>query len=115
MRPWLDCRGKATFQSYPSRINQVPIFYLSLYPSLGRWYELNITESTIADNSGRGVAIEHMRSQLDISGSSISNNQHVAGVHVLYGTGHVNISHSRISFNKGDGVNISFTGEFLDC
>jgi hypothetical protein len=23
MRPWLDCGGKATFQSYPSRINKV--------------------------------------------------------------------------------------------
>uniref|UniRef100_A0A8D8T2J5 Protein bark beetle n=2 Tax=Cacopsylla melanoneura TaxID=428564 RepID=A0A8D8T2J5_9HEMI len=84
--------------------------YLKLVTGPRRWYELNVTDSTIADNSGRGVAIEHMRSQLDISGSSISNNKHVAGVHVLYGSGHVNISHSRISFNKGNGVNISFTG-----
>lgn len=34
----------------------------------------------------------------------------VAGVHVLRGVGYVNVSDSRIAFNIGDGLNISYTG-----
>lgn len=67
-------------------------------------------ESTIADNNGRGIAVENIQSQLYLKRTSVSNNNHVAGVHVLYGAAYVNISESRIAFNHGDGVNISYAG-----
>lgn len=51
-----------------------------------------------------------MQSHIHVQRSAVSNNNHIAGVHVLYGAGDVNITDSRIAFNVGDGVNISFTG-----
>lgn len=75
-----------------------------------KWYDLNVTDSTVNDNNGRGIAIEKMNSHVHIQRGSISNNNHVAGIHVLYGTGDVNVTDSRIAFNKGDGLNISYTG-----
>ena len=51
-----------------------------------------------------------MHSQLHVHNSSVSNNNHVAGIHVSRGVGDVNITDSRISFNAGDGLNISYTG-----
>lgn len=73
-------------------------------------YDLNVTGSTITGNSGRGIVVEKLRSALHIHETSVSNNDHVAGVHVLGGAMDVNITDSRISFNQGDGVNITITG-----
>jgi hypothetical protein len=73
-------------------------------------YDLNVTGSTIVNNNGRGIAVEKIRSALHIHKTSVSNNKHVAGVHVLGGAMDVNITSSRISFNQGDGVNITVTG-----
>lgn len=69
-----------------------------------------MTDSTIAGNNGRGIVVEKLRSALHIHETSVSNNEHVAGVHVLGGAMDVNITDSRISFNQGDGVNITVTG-----
>lgn len=54
--------------------------------------------------------MEKLRSAVHIHGTSISTNEHVAGVHVLNGAMDVNITNSRISFNQGDGINITVTG-----
>ncbi|KAL6268222.1 hypothetical protein P5V15_001333 [Pogonomyrmex californicus] len=72
--------------------------------------DLNVTSSIITGNNGRGIVVEKLRSALHIHETSISNNDHVAGVHVLGGAMDVNITDSRISFNQGDGVNITVTG-----
>lgn len=72
--------------------------------------DLNVSDSTIAENSGRGIGIDNLRSRLNVLRTSISYNNHVAGVHINNGAGQVNISDSRISFNIGDGVNVSFAG-----
>lgn len=69
-----------------------------------------MTDTTIADNNGRGIIVENIRSMVHVQRTSVSNNNHVAGVHILGGAGDVNISESRIAFNKGDGVNISYAG-----
>lgn len=69
-----------------------------------------MTGSTIAGNNGRGIAAEKLRSALHIHETSVSNNEHVAGVHVLGGAMDVNITGSRVSFNQGDGINITVTG-----
>ncbi|GBO98348.1 Protein bark beetle [Eumeta japonica] len=76
----------------------------------GKTYDLNITDTIISDNNGRGVAIENLRSQIHIHRTSISNNNHVAGLHIVSGAGDVNVTESRISFNQGDGINITYSG-----
>jgi hypothetical protein len=73
-------------------------------------FDLNVTNSVVSDNNGRGVAIDNLRSSLHIHHSEISNNNHIAGVHVTSGAGDVNVTHSRITFNHGDGLNITYYG-----
>lgn len=46
--------------------------------------------------------------------SDVSETIMVAGVHVLRGVGYVNVSDSRIAFNIGDGLNISYTGGIVN-
>uniref|UniRef100_A0A1A9WLV8 SRCR domain-containing protein n=1 Tax=Glossina brevipalpis TaxID=37001 RepID=A0A1A9WLV8_9MUSC len=73
-------------------------------------YDFLIEDSTIEDNAGRGVAVDSLRSRLHVHRSSISGNQHVAGLHVTSGVGDVNITESNISYNRGSGINITYTG-----
>ncbi|XP_041988464.1 protein bark beetle isoform X2 [Aricia agestis] len=86
------------------------IGFLRLTSGPSKTYDLNITDTIISDNNGRGVAIENLRSQVHIHRTSISNNNHVAGLQVVSGAGDINITESRISFNQGDGINITVTG-----
>ncbi|XP_053697382.1 protein bark beetle [Sabethes cyaneus] len=73
-------------------------------------YDLNVTQATIVDNGGRGIAIDNLRSQVHVHASTISNNKHAAGLHVTSGAGDVNVTDSKISFNVGDGINITYYG-----
>ncbi|XP_035780255.1 protein bark beetle-like isoform X1 [Anopheles albimanus] len=73
-------------------------------------YDLNVTQATIVDNGGRGIAVDNLRSQVHVHSSTISNNRHVAGLHVTSGVGDINVTDSRISFNQGDGINITYYG-----
>ncbi|KAL9707408.1 hypothetical protein quinque_010926 [Culex quinquefasciatus] len=73
-------------------------------------YDLNVTQSTIEDNGGRGIAIDNLRSQVHVHASTIANNRHVAGLHVTSGAGDVNVTDSKIAFNVGDGINITYYG-----
>jgi hypothetical protein len=75
-------------------------------------YDLNVTNSVVSDNNGRGVAIDNLRSLVHIHRSEISNNNHVAGLHITSGAGDVNVTHSRITFNHGDGINITYYGGY---
>ncbi|XP_047509687.1 protein bark beetle isoform X2 [Pieris napi] len=84
--------------------------FLRLTSGISKTYDLNVTDSIISDNNGRGVVIENLRSQIHIHRTSISNNNHVAGLQVVNGAGDVNITESRISFNQGDGINVTVTG-----
>ncbi|XP_072155093.1 protein bark beetle isoform X2 [Bemisia tabaci] len=84
--------------------------HMKIVSGYNKWYDLNVTDTTIADNNGRGIIVENIRSMIHVQRTSVSNNNHVAGVHILGGAGDVNISESRIAFNKGDGVNISYAG-----
>nr|CAD7425800.1 unnamed protein product [Timema monikensis] len=102
--------ANAVYIHFRSEAKVEMLAYLKLIVGSRKSYDLNITSSTIVDNSGRGVAIENIRSLIHIHQTSVSNNNHVAGVHVLGGTGDVNITDSRIAFNVGDGVNISYAG-----
>ena len=84
--------------------------FLEITAGLEKTAELNITESLIADNNGRGVWVEKMRSNVHIHHSQIKRNNYVAGLHVNYGAGNVNITHSTIAENYVDGVNITYGG-----
>ncbi|XP_068632960.1 protein bark beetle isoform X2 [Battus philenor] len=84
--------------------------FLRLTSGASKTYDLNVTDSIISDNNGRGIVIENLRSQIHIHRTSISNNNHVAGLQVINGAGDVNVTESRISFNQGDGINVTVTG-----
>lgn len=86
------------------------IVFVRVISGYRKTYDLNVTGSTVAGNNGYGIAVEKLRSALHIHETSVSNNQHGAGVRVLDGAMDVNITGSRISFNQGDGVNITVTG-----
>lgn len=84
--------------------------YLRITTGPYKAYDLNVTKSIIANNGGRGVAIDNLRSKIHVHSSAVSNNGHAAGVHVTSGAGDVNITDSLINYNHGDGVNITYYG-----
>lgn len=84
--------------------------YLRVTSGLAKAFDLNVTNSIVTDNGGRGVAVDNLRSQVHIHKSSISNNNHIAGLHVTSGAGDVNVTDSKISFNHGAGINITYYG-----
>ncbi|KFB47778.1 AGAP009143-PA-like protein [Anopheles sinensis] len=73
-------------------------------------FDLNVTQSTIVDNGGRGIAVDNLRSQVHVHETTITNNRHAAGLHVTSGAGDVNVTQSKINFNQGDGINITYFG-----
>lgn len=86
------------------------VIFLRLMSGRGKSFDLNVSNSDISENLGRGVSIDNLRSQVHIHKSAVSKNEHVAGLHVTSGVGEVNVSDSRISFNEGDGINVTYTG-----
>ncbi|XP_067009482.2 protein bark beetle [Anabrus simplex] len=100
----------SVFITYKAQARVQLLALLKITSGYQKSYDLNVTSSTVADNNGRGVVIENLRSLVHVHQSSVSNNNHVAGVHVVRGAGDVNVSDSRIAFNKGDGINITYTG-----
>ncbi|XP_043270872.1 protein bark beetle isoform X2 [Venturia canescens] len=86
------------------------IAFIRITSGYRKMYDLNVTGSAIADNNGRGIAAEKLRSSLHVHDTSVSNSNHVAGIHVLGGAADVNVTSSRISFNHGDGINVTVTG-----
>lgn len=86
------------------------VIFLRITSGLRKSFDINVSNSDISENSGRGVAVDNLRSQLLVYKSSVSKNEHVAGIHVTSGVGDVNITESRVSFNEGDGINVTYTG-----
>ncbi|XP_066146694.1 protein bark beetle [Euwallacea fornicatus] len=86
------------------------IIFLRLMSGLIKTFDLNVSNSDVSENIGRGIAVDNIRSQLHVHKTSVSKNEHVAGIHVTSGVGDVNVTESRVSFNEGDGVNITYTG-----
>ena len=84
--------------------------FLEITAGLQKATDLNMTESAVTDNNGRGVWVEKMRSDVHIHRSRIHRNNHVAGLHIDWGSGNVNITHSDISHNYAGGVNITYGG-----
>ncbi len=84
--------------------------FLEITAGPSRAYDLNVTQSVIEANSGRGVWVEWMRSAVHLHKSSIAKHNHVAGFNVRYGAGDVNVTHSSIIDNYVDGINITYGG-----
>lgn len=114
-------RNNTRPQSVTSTLNQIHIrfkaepsinsnIYMKLFSGLEKSYDLNVSYSDISENEGRGVAFDNLRTQLHVHNVSISRNNYIAGLHVTSGAGDVNVTHSQISFNEGDGINITYTG-----
>lgn len=74
----------------------------------GKSADLNITDSVIDENLGRGVLIENERSSVVVNRSHIVNNGHI-GLHVLGGSGDVYVNNSVISRNLEDGINVTYS------
>ncbi|KAK9870173.1 hypothetical protein WA026_006263 [Henosepilachna vigintioctopunctata] len=86
------------------------VVFLRIISGPQKTFDLNVSNSEISGNIGRGIVVEDLRSQLNVYKSSISKNQYVAGIHVTNGVGDVNITESKVFFNEGDGINITYTG-----
>lgn len=86
------------------------LIYMKVNSGLKKTHDLLVKSAHIADNNGRGLAYDNLRSQLHVHNSTVTNNNHVAGIHVTSGAGDINVTDSRISFNVGDGINITYTG-----
>ena len=67
--------------------------FLEITAGIEKAADLNVTNSYVADNNGRGVWLKRMRSNLHVHSSRVMRNNHVAGVHVDRGAGNVNITH----------------------
>lgn len=102
--------GHQIYIKFRAQPKATVVVFMRLLSGLSKSFDLNISNSDISENVGRGVAIDNLRSQLHIHTTSVSKNQHVAGIHVTSGAGDVNVTGSRISFNEGDGINITYTG-----
>ncbi|KAG5895778.1 hypothetical protein JTB14_001625 [Gonioctena quinquepunctata] len=84
--------------------------FMRIMSGLRKSFDVNVSNSDISENVGRGIAVDNLRSQIHVYKSSVSKNEHVAGIHVTSGVGDVNVTESRISFNDGDGINVTYTG-----
>ncbi|KAG1658471.1 Protein bark beetle [Nymphon striatum] len=98
------------------RIKFIPDLYKEVYftievtTGIGKATDLNITDSVIKGNNGRGIVVENERSSIVVNRSQILENTHIAGLHVLGGAGDIYVNNSIISRNIGDGINITYTG-----
>ena len=102
--------GNNMFITFNAKKKMKTEVFLEITAGLQKASDLNVTDSVISDNNGRGVLVEKMRSNIHIHQTSVQRNNYVAGVNVEWGSGYVNITHSKISQNYVDGVNITYGG-----
>ncbi|RWS26925.1 uncharacterized protein B4U80_09870, partial [Leptotrombidium deliense] len=88
------------------------LFTVVIVANIGRSYDLNVTQSNIVNNNGRGIFVESQRSGVVVNRTTVSNHSYVAGVHLLYGSGDIIVNNSDIINNIGDGLNISLSGGY---
>ena len=102
--------GNNMFITFNAKKKMRTEVFLEITAGLQKASDLNVTDSVISDNNGRGVLVEKMRSNIHIHQTSVQRNNYVAGVNVKWGSGYVNITHSKITQNYVDGVNITYGG-----
>ncbi len=84
--------------------------FLEVTAGVEKAYDLQVTDTLVERNAGRGIWVERLRSRVHVHRSTVREHNHVAGVHVNWGAGDVNITHSEIADNFVDGVNITYGG-----
>ena len=94
---------------YTSRSSVRTVVQMELTSGFSKSYDLNVTDSLVEDNGGRGVLAENMRSLVHVQGTTLRRN-HAAGVQVIDGAGDVNVTSSLLTANHGDGLNLTYSG-----
>ncbi|CAB4069302.1 Protein bark beetle [Lepeophtheirus salmonis] len=84
--------------------------FLEITAGPHRAFDLNVTNSNVAHNSGRGIWVQKMRSAVHLHKTQVWGHNHVAGLNVEYGSGDINVTESKISQNWVDGINITYAG-----
>jgi len=102
--------GNNIFIVFRARAKVMTEVFLEVSAGRNKAYDLNVTNSVIEDNSGRGIWVEWMRSGVHVHKSEVRRHNHVAGLNVNWGAGDVNVTHSVIADNYVDGVNITYGG-----
>lgn len=78
----------------------------------GRARDVEISNSLIKSNEGRGIWIENQRSGVKLFNTTIVNHNYLSGFHSENGTGEVIIQASTIANNSGHGVFINLAGGY---
>ena len=84
--------GNNMFITFSAKKKMKTEVFLEITAGLQKASDLNVTDSVISDNNGRGVLVEKMRSNIHIHQTSVQRNNYVAGVNVKWGSGYVNIN-----------------------
>lgn len=106
----LTSNGNQMFIKFSAQPGSEMVIFMRMMSGLRKSFDVNVSNSDVSENVGRGIAVDNLRSLIHIYKSSVSKNEHVAGVHVTSGVGDVNVTESRVSFNEGDGINVTYTG-----
>lgn len=74
--------------------------------------DVEISNSFISGNEGRGIWVENPRSGIFIQNTTVLNHNYLSGIHVENGTGQVIIQGGEISNNTGHGLFINLAGGY---
>uniref|UniRef100_A0A915M244 SRCR domain-containing protein n=1 Tax=Meloidogyne javanica TaxID=6303 RepID=A0A915M244_MELJA len=86
------------------------LFRIHATVNLKAFYGLNITNSFVRNNTGNGIQALAIHDRLALHNVSVDGNQGIAGLLVRDGAADIWINDTSLSWNWGDGVNISFAG-----
>ena len=74
------------------------------------FYGLNVTNSLLINNTGSGVAAINIRDRFALCNVSVDHNEGHAGVLVRGGAADLWLNDTSLSYNWGDGLNVSYAG-----
>lgn len=76
-------------------------------------HDVEISNSFIRRNEGRGIWLDNQRSGIKILNTTVIQHNYLSGIHVENGTGEVIIRGSHVSNNTGHGVFINLAGGYF--
>uniref|UniRef100_A0A915CLZ3 SRCR domain-containing protein n=1 Tax=Ditylenchus dipsaci TaxID=166011 RepID=A0A915CLZ3_9BILA len=74
------------------------------------FYGLNITNSVILNNTGNGIQAINIRDRTALSNVTVEGNEGLAGFLVRDGAADIWVNDTSLSYNWGDGMNVSYAG-----
>ncbi|KAK4322844.1 hypothetical protein Pmani_006428 [Petrolisthes manimaculis] len=108
--PSVVSRGNTVWIKVTAKPRKLLVVFMEVIASKYKMFDVRVSDSYVADNSGHGVVAEHMRSLVHIHRTNLTHNLFGSGLNVRGGAGDVNITHSSITRNLGDGVNVTYEG-----